>query len=66
MIGIKRILTTIFALTIAKISNVKYDIDAKIYDVRKGVSLTVTYPPNLVDTLAGGELKASLGNFGHI
>lgn len=43
----------------------------KIKDIRGGSKLIVTYPPNLVDLLgyyAGskGNIKASLGNFGHI
>jgi len=36
--------------------DVVYDQNAVIEDVRGGVSLKVTYPPNLVDTLDGGVI----------
>ena len=45
----------------------RYDENAKIEDVRGGVELTVTYPPTLVSLLdSSGQIKAKLGNFGHI
>jgi hypothetical protein len=40
--------------------------DMSPVEVSSGATLTVTYPPNLVDTLDGGNIKANLGNFGHI
>ena len=49
------------------LSDTKYDADKKIDDVRGGVKLMVTYPPNLVDTLGDlGQIETKLGNFGHI
>ena len=53
-------------LTSAALASVKYDEDTPITDVRGGVQLQVTYPPNLVDSLDGGFLTVKLGNFGHI
>jgi hypothetical protein len=35
-------------------------------DMRGGAKLKVTHPPELVDEFSFGNIKTSLGNFGHI
>ena len=38
-----------------------------IKDIRGGSKLSVTHPPDLIDLIGSqGNLKSSLGNFGHI
>lgn len=69
MISINRLILVFGALLCAytQAAKGKYDEDLKIEDVRGGVSLTATYPPNLVDTLGNrGQINVKLGNFGHI
>jgi hypothetical protein len=69
MISIMRVAAQAFAMLsfVNARSSTTYDEDAKIQDVRGGVELLVTYPPNLVDTIGNrGKIETKLGNFGHI
>ena len=60
-----RIFVSLLSLSIAK--EVKYEVNKPVEDVRGGSTLKVTYPPNLIEALGNsGNLKTSLGNFGHI
>lgn len=60
-------ITRLFATVITIVSaTTKYDEKTPIIDVRGGTTLKVTYPPNVVDSLNGGNLNVILGNFGHI
>jgi hypothetical protein len=60
-------LTCLLLIFMASYAQQEYRDQSKIKDVRGGAKLHVTYPPSLKEALGGtGQLKVSLGNFGHI
>lgn len=60
-------LLTAALLVVGSLADTRYNDRDKIEDVRGGVSLQVTYPPDLVSFVDNsGKLTTRLGNFGHI
>ena len=60
-------IATLITLAVLCSADTRYNNQDKIEDVRGGVTLQVTYPPDLVSSFEkSGKLTTKLGNFGHI